>query len=100
MTETKNIIWLERDEQGVTRDEYGQYVTLLTSDGRNLPNYVKMPKEAQSTAGVSQAHVLRSCIEPCPICKRNALHYNTNASVHVAICTNHETPYIWYRENH
>lgn len=100
MTETKNTLWLERDKQGISRDEYGHHVTVLTSDGHNTPDYVRLPKEAQSTAGVLIANVLKSCIEPCPICKRNALHYKTDVSVHVAICKHHEKPYFWYRENH
>ena len=92
MKETKNILWFERDEQGVVRDEYGHPITLVTSDGRNTPSYVKIPKEAQNIAGVSFADVLRSCIEPCPLCKRNALHYKTDASVHVAMCKHHGSP--------
>ena len=56
MPETKNILWLKRDEQGVARDEYGHHVTVVTSDGRNTPSYVKIPKEAQRTAGVSSAN--------------------------------------------
>jgi hypothetical protein len=96
----ENTIWLELDEQGVTRDRYGTVVSVCTVDGLKKPNHVMIPKEAQSISGVSQAAAIKADLLPCPMCGRYTVHFKTDASVHVAMCFMHNNPYIWYRELH
>jgi hypothetical protein len=95
----KDTLWLERDAQGVARDEQGTITEVISNKG-SMPQYVQYPSEIWHISGSTQANVLSSPTLPCLLCNKPTKHYKTDLGVHVAICYDHEIPYMWYKENH